>query len=165
MTSVVRKLVGGAVAGVIGTLGMDLIWYRRYRRGGGEDGFVGWEFATSTSSFDEASAPGQVGRKLAASVGVTLPDHAAGLTTNVIHWLTGAGYGAAHGLVSARRGPVVGGLATGAGAFANSYATLGAIGVYQPLWAYDTEVLAKDLSAHLVFGLATGAAYRALQPA
>ncbi|MEX1163643.1 MAG: hypothetical protein WEB03_08690 [Nitriliruptor sp.] len=163
MTSVVRKLTTGVVAGALGTLAMDLVWYRRYRRGGGEDTFAGWEFATSTSSFDEASAPGQVGHKLASTLGVTLPDHTAGLTTNVMHWLAGVGYGAAHGLVFPRRGPVVGGLATGVGAFANSYATLGAMGVYQPIWEYDTQVLAKDLSAHLLFGLVAGAAFRALQ--
>jgi hypothetical protein len=163
MTSVVRKLTTGAVAGALGTLAMDLVWYRRYRRGGGEDRFAGWEFASSTSSFDEASAPGQVGRKLASTLGVTLPDHTAGLTTNVMHWVTGAGYGAAHGLAFSRRGPVAGGLATGVGAFANSYATLGTLGVYRPIWEYDTQVLAKDLSAHLLFGVVTGAVFRALQ--
>jgi len=51
---------------------------------------------------------------------------------------------------------------TGAGAFTNSYATLGALGVYEPIWEYDRETLLKDLSAHLVFGLGTGLAYRAL---
>jgi hypothetical protein len=29
------------------------------------------------------------------------------------------------------------------------------LGVYKPIWKYDLETLAKDLSAHLVFGTAT----------
>ncbi len=35
-------------------------------------------------------------------------------------------------------------------------------GIYQPMWEYDPETLGKDLSAHLVFGLGTAAAFRAL---
>ncbi len=35
-------------------------------------------------------------------------------------------------------------------------------GVYKPLWEYPRGVLWKDLSAHLVFGLGMGAAFRAL---
>jgi hypothetical protein len=162
MGSALSRIVAGAVAGVVGTAVMDLVWYGRYRRGGGNDGFVDWEFATSTASFEEALAPGQVGRKLAGAIGFDLPDEAAARTTNVMHWLTGIGYGIGHGLLQHRRGAVAGGAATGAGAFANSYATLGAIGVYEPIWAYSLATLSKDLTAHLAFGLATGLTFRAL---
>jgi len=48
------RLLRGVVAGAVGTLAMDLIWWRRYRRGGGDDGFVDWDLATSTAGFDEA---------------------------------------------------------------------------------------------------------------
>jgi hypothetical protein len=157
-----RRLVTGALAGAAGTLAMDLVWYRRYRRGGGDDGFGNWEFATSTASFDEASAPGQVGKRLADVVGVNLPDDRAGLATNVMHWLTGVGYGLGHAVLQDRRAPLLGGALTGAGAFANSYATMGAMGVYEPIWTYDRESLLQDLSAHLAFGLATGLTYRIL---
>jgi hypothetical protein len=34
--------------------------------------------------------------------------------------------------------------------------------VYEPIWKYDLRTLAKDLSAHLVFGVATAAAFRVL---
>lgn len=162
MDSRIGRIVRGLVAGVVGTLAMDLVWYGRYRRGGSRDGFGDWEFATSTSSFDEAPAPGQVGKRIADTVGVALPDQAAGVTTNVMHWLTGVGYGVGHALLQDGRGPVLGGAATGAGAFANSYATLGALGIYEPIWTYDRDTLVKDFSAHLVFGLAAGLAYRAL---
>jgi hypothetical protein len=162
MSSLAARITRGAAAGVAGTLAMDLVWYVRYRRGGGQSGFVDWDFATSTDSFEEASAPGKVGRRIAGAVGVELPDEAAGTTTNVVHWLTGVGYGIGHGLLQHRRGAIAGGVATGVGAFANSYATLGAMGVYEPIWEYDRDTLVKDLSAHLAFGLAAGLAYRAL---
>ena len=146
-----------------GTLAMDLLWWSRHRRGGGEDGFAGWEFASGTTSFEEASAPGKVGQRAAGLVGLDLPDESAGTTTNIVHWLTGAGYGVGHAL---RRGdgahPLRSGIATGVGAFTNSYATLGAMGLYEPIWEYDAETLAKDLSAHVLFGAATGLTYAAL---
>lgn len=160
--SLFRRIVAGAIAGGIGTLAMDYVWYSRYKRGGGEDGFVDWEFATSTTSFEEASAPGQAGKKMADAVGLELPHDAAGDTTNVMHWLTGVGYGVGHGVFQHRRNPMIGGAVTGAGAFANSYAMMGAMGIYEPIWEYDRETLGKDLSAHLVFGVTTGLAYRIL---
>lgn len=156
------RVAKGAIAGAAGTLAMDLVWFSRYRRDGGEDDFPSWEFATSTSSFDDASAPGEVGRKLAGAAGVELPDERAGQTTNVMHWLTGVGYGIGHALLQGRAGVVRGGLSTGVGAFANSYATLGTMGIYEPIWDYDRETLTKDLTAHLAFGAATALVYRLL---
>lgn len=164
MAGMIGRITRGVVAGVAGTLAMDLLWWSRHRRSGGEDRFSEWDISSgSTASFDEASAPGQVGRRAARLVGVDLPDEVAGVTTDVVHWMTGAGYGTAHALVNdGRRRPLLAGLLTGAGAFANSYATLGAIGVYEPIWEYDGETLAQDLSAHLLFGATTGLAYAAL---
>ncbi|MBW3662741.1 MAG: hypothetical protein KY469_06550 [Actinobacteria bacterium] len=158
----VRDALIGAVAGTVGTLAMDLLWYQRYRSGGGEDSFTEWEFVNSTESFDDASAPGEVGKRLADTVGVDLPDEAAGTTTNVMHWLTGIGYGIGHGLLQRGRGTITGGVLTGVGAFTNSYVTLGAMGVYKPMWEYDAQTLMKDLSAHIVYGLATSAAFATL---
>lgn len=162
MAKILKSVLTGAAAGGIGTLAMDLVWYARYRSGGGDDGFSDWEFSTSTESFEEASAPGQVGKKLADTVGVDLADESAGATTNVMHWLTGVGYGMAHGLARGGHGIVAGGVTTGVAAFANSYAMLGALGVYRPIWEYDADTLRKDLTAHFAFGLVTSAAYRLL---
>ncbi|MFP3908097.1 MAG: hypothetical protein ACLFWR_13795, partial [Acidimicrobiales bacterium] len=36
----------GLLAGAAGTPAMDLVWFGRYRNGGGTDGFVDWEFST-----------------------------------------------------------------------------------------------------------------------
>ncbi len=54
----------GLLAGVAGTLAMDLVWFRRYRRSGGGEGFADWELATSTTGFEGAAAPAQVGKRL-----------------------------------------------------------------------------------------------------
>ncbi len=162
MSSFITRIAIGAVAGAVGTVAMDLVWYGRYRRAGGEDGPLAWEFAGSVDSFEEASAPGQVGKRLADTVGVELPDSAAATTTNAMHWLTGVGYGVAHALLVPDRPPLLGGVATGVGAVANSYATLGAMGIYEPIWKYDATTVAKDVSAHVVFGVATSLVYRAL---
>jgi hypothetical protein len=42
----------------------------------------------------------------------------------------------------------------GVGVWAAGYVVLPAFGVYEPIWNYDAETLRKDLSAHLVFGVA-----------
>jgi hypothetical protein len=41
-----RVLVRGAIAGAVGTAAMDLVWFFRYRRGGGHEGLFAWETAT-----------------------------------------------------------------------------------------------------------------------
>src|SRR3954451_9722264 len=88
-----RRLVAGAVAGAVGTAAMDLVWYRRYRRAGGKDPFAPWEFAEAVMSWDDASAPGQVGRKaLRAVMRREPPNEWARPVTNVVHWATGIGW-------------------------------------------------------------------------
>lgn len=37
----------GLVAGAVGTLAMDLVWFGRYKGGGGEGGFGDWEFSST----------------------------------------------------------------------------------------------------------------------
>ena len=44
------------------------------------------------------------------------------------------------------------------------YAVLPAAGLYKPITEYDRVTLAKDLSAHLVYGLTTAATFKALLP-
>ncbi len=155
--SPIGSIAKGVVAGAVGTLAMDLVWYRRYRQGDGTDSFSKWELSGATS-FEEASAPGKVGQLVASKLGVEIPERLAGVTTNVVHWATGIGwgsFGAAASAVIGAPGPAVG-LATGVTAWATSYATLAPLGIYEPIWKYDVATLWKDLSAHLVFGIATG---------
>jgi hypothetical protein len=144
---------------------MDAVWYARYRRGGRTQGPIAWETADGVAKWDDASAPGQVGRRVVE--GFTqreLPARWARTMINVVHWATGAGWGAQFGLVagSSRRRPWLLGLLLGPFAWLVAYATLPLAKLYKPMWEYDATTLAKDLSAHLVFGAATGAAFTAL---
>ena len=83
---------------------------------------------------------------------------------NAVHFLTGAAWGIVHGILTTQGGsrrPALG-LATGAAAWAASYTMLAPAGLYKPMWDYPREVLGRDLSAHLVFGLGLGTAAHAL---
>lgn len=158
-------IVKGALAGLVGTLAMDLLWYRRYRRDGGDDGFLDWEFSAGTTSYEQAGAPAQVGKRVVEGyLQRELPDESARTMNNAVHALTGVAWGTMHGIVvaSMARPRTLNRLATGATAWAASYATLAPAGLYKPMRDYSPKVLWKDLSAHLVFGLGTGGAFRAL---
>ncbi|MEO5678911.1 MAG: hypothetical protein ABIS47_04500 [Acidimicrobiales bacterium] len=155
----------GATAGALGTIGMDLLLYSRYRRDGGSDRFSAWELAAGTESWDEAPTPGLVGRRVARDVlHRDPPDSAAALTTNVVHWATGCQWGAAYGLLAAATGRpgVRSGAVLGLVACSTSYAVLPLLGLYKPIWEYEAATLAKDYRAHLVFGTVTGVAFWAL---
>jgi hypothetical protein len=157
-----RGLLVGAVAGAVGTAAMDLLWYARYRRGGGEDAPWAWETAEAVTGWEEASAPGQVGRKALALVTDHDPPGAwARTTTNVVHWAMGIGWGAQYGaLAQLRPGDrlAVRALVLGPVVWASGYVVLPVLGVYKPIWEYDSRTLADDLSAHLVYGTTTAAA-------
>jgi hypothetical protein len=164
-SSIGRHLVGGAVAGAVGTAAMDLLLYLRQRRAGGKDPLFEWEFAGGVMGWDDASAPGQVGHKLERAVTRRPPpDSWARTTTNVMHWATGIGWGVQYGLLAAAR-PGHGGIraaALGPVAWLSGYVILPLAGVYQPIWKYDARTLADDLSAHLVYGAATSAVFAAI---
>ena len=121
--------------------------------------------ADDVAGWDDASAPGRVGEKLERLVTRRPPPARwARPTTNVVHWATGAGWGAQYALLASRsrRHPVVVAMALGPAAWLSGYAVLPLLGVYKPIWAYDARTLADDLSAHVVYGIATAAAFAAL---
>ena len=158
---VVSGAMRGAVAGAAATVAMDLLLFRRYRAGGGTDAFRTWEFSTTATDFgDDAPAPACVGKRIADTVGVRLDDSYVAPTNNVVHWLTGIGWGKFAGVVAVvlPLPPLAVGVATGVTAWGTSYAVLGKAGIYQPITAYDGPTLWKDLTAHLVFGATVGAA-------
>ena len=148
----------GAVTGGLGTLVMDALQYRRYRAGGGDQRFGQWESASTVTSFQDAPAPAEVGRRVADHFGQPLPDQWAAATNNIVHWATGISWGvtaatlARIGLV----GAVPAGVVAAAGAFATAYVVLGLAAIYEPIWRYDRTTLINDATAHGVFGLATG---------
>lgn len=158
-------LLKGMTAGLVGTLAMDLVWHARYRKSGGEQNFVEWDLAAGVDDYENAPAPAQVGRRIVEGFFDTeLDPKTARPMTNVVHWATGVGWGAAHGVVhgSMAAPKALAGVLTGVGAWATSYATLVPAGIYKPIWEYDAATLWRDLSAHLVFGLATGITFRYL---
>jgi hypothetical protein len=162
---IVRQLAVGAVAAAVGTAAMDLVQYRRYRREGGKESLGRWEFAAGVTSWDEASAPGQVGQKVERFVpGRPPPDRWAQITTNLVHWATGMGWGLQYGALAGRTSgyPWIRVLAVGPAVWLAGYVVLPLAGVYKPIWEYDARTLGVDLSDHLVFGAATGAVFAAL---
>jgi hypothetical protein len=48
--------VAGLLAGAVGTVSMDAVRYARYRRAGGKDSPLAWEFGP-VASWDQASDP------------------------------------------------------------------------------------------------------------
>ena len=153
------------VAAAAGTLVMDLVWYVRYRRGGGGDGFARWELSAGTEDFEHAGTPAKVGKRIVEDlVHVELPDSAAAVTNNLVHWATGLQWGAGYGVATALglRPGLRSGAVMGVVACSTSYVVLPTLGLYKPIWRYDARTLAQDYSAHLVFGAVTGATVWAL---
>jgi hypothetical protein len=155
----------GVVAGVAGTAAMDALLYARYRRGHGEEGFEPWEFSSDVDSWEQAPAPAQVGKRLVEGLFEReLPPQRARLVNNITHWAYGILGGVQYGIVagSLRTPRIRYGLPFGAGVWAAGYVVLPPAKLYEPIWKYDRVTLAKDLSAHLVYGLGTATALRLL---
>jgi hypothetical protein len=151
-------VAAGLLAGAVGTVGLDTVQYLKYRRAGGTDGPLAWEFA-AVESWETAPDPGLVGKRLLE--GFTqrkIPDRLAWLTSTIAHWAYGSAAGAAYGIVAgSQRTPYPWyGVPFGAAVFANDYVALPAAGLYKPIWEYDATTLAWDLSAHLAYGAGTG---------
>lgn len=152
---------------MVGTLAMDASMYAGYRRGGGTQPFLEWEFSAGLDDWDDAPAPAQVGRRVVEGLfRVELSPQWARLTNNVTHWGYGVQWGGVYGLVagSVRRPRAVYGLVLGPVVWLSGYVVLPLAKLYKPIWEYDARALAKDLGAHLVYGAATGAVFRALAP-
>jgi hypothetical protein len=157
--------VRGLAAGAAGTLAMDLVWFRRYKRGGGESSFLAWESAAGLTDWQSAPAPAKLGRQLYEGVFQReLPAGRARLTSNIMHWGYGTTWSAVYGIVvgSLRRPSAVYGLPFAALVWATSYVILPLAKVYKPIWDYDTPTLLKDATAHSAYGTGTSAAFALL---
>jgi hypothetical protein len=145
-------IVRGLAAGAIGTATMDAFLFARYRRNGGESSAADWESSAGVTNWEEAPAPAHVGKRLVEGLfDVELSPTRARLVNN-----------AQYGIVASSlpRPRVSYGLAFGASVWAGDYVILPAAKLYEPIWEYDRKTLANDLSAHLVYGLATATALR-----
>ena len=158
-------MLRGAIAGAAGTAAMDGVQYAQYRRGGGAQPFLPWETSDGLDDWDSAPAPAQVAKRVVEGLtGKELPPRKARLANNAMHWNTGVGWGAAYGVLAGSLPirKIRYGLLWGTVVWASSYVVLPAIGLYKPIWEYDAKTLAKDLGAHLVYGLTTATAFRVL---
>lgn len=157
----VAAVLAGLVAGAAGTVCLDAVHYLKYRRAGGKDSPLAWEFAP-VDNWEKAPDPGQVARRVIE--GFTqrkLPDSSAWLVSTLAHWTFGStaavGYGIAAGSLP-EPSPIYG-VAFGAAVFAGGYIALPIAGLYEPIWHYDREVLAWDLGAHLAYGAGCGTVF------
>jgi hypothetical protein len=144
---------------------MDLVWYRRYKRGGGKSPFLDWEFSAGLSDWEQASAPAKVGKRLYEGLFQReLPARYAAATNSIMHWGYGIAWGGVYGILAGSlcRRSVLYGLPLGAAVWTSSYVTLPLARLYKPVWEYDAKTLAKDLSAHLAYGVGTAAAFALL---
>ena len=154
-------VAAGLLAGAVGTACMDTVWYVRYRRAGGKDSPLAWEFP-KVDRWDKAPDPGKAAKRLIEGfTGRELPDRWAWLTSTVAHWGYGSGWGALYGVVAGSlHKPRPGfGVPFGAVVWSTDYVTLPIAGIYQPIWEYDAKTLARDLSAHLAYGAGTGTTF------
>jgi Protein of unknown function (DUF1440) len=155
----------GLVAGAVGTAAMDTLLFRRYRGGGGDSSARDWELSAGLTSWDDAPAPALVGKRVTEGLFQTeLDPRYVPLVNNVTHWGFGIANGAVYGIVvgSLPSPKAWFGVPFGASVWSGGYVVLPAAGLYEPIWKYDLKTLANDLSAHLVYGLATAAAFRLL---
>ena len=159
--TVARSILRGVEASAVGTLAMDTLLYRRYRNNGGGETFAAWEFSDGIQSWEEAPAPALVGKQFVERLtGHDISSRCARALNNMMHWAFGLAAGRGYGLLAGvRTARLQWGLPFGAAVWADGYVVLPRLGVYEEIWSYDRNTLAKDLSAHLVFGAATAAAF------
>jgi hypothetical protein len=158
-----RALALGIGAGVVGT-GFMTAWQElaaHLRRRTTPKHMDGRE-----DPWAHAPAPAQVGRLVVQAVlHRDVPPERIPFFTNAVHWAFGTTMGAVYGLVGGRLGrrPLLHGSLFGLGVWAQSYATLVPMGLYEPPWRYSARTIAKDVSYHLVYGTGTAAGYEILR--
>jgi hypothetical protein len=154
-------VVGGLVAGLAGTVCLDAVQYLRYRRKGGTQTPLEWEFAP-VATWADAPAPGQVARRVIEGfTGNKLDDRLAFPVSTVMHWGYGASSAVGYGIVAGslpRANPLYG-LPFGAGVWLTGYLVLPEAGLYKPLLEYDAQTLVEDLAGHLAYGLGTATTF------
>ncbi len=119
-------VAAGLLAGAVGTVCLDTAQHVRYRRKGGQDGPLTWEFGP-VESWEKAPDPGKVAKRLIEGfTGRALPDRWAWLTSTVMHWTYGSSAAALYGILagSLRRPHALYGLPFGTAVWAVGYIVL-----------------------------------------
>jgi hypothetical protein len=113
---------------------------------------------------EASDAPAEVGEKILGALGFKVKKGQRPALGAAIHALYGTSWGLPFGLLFGRGerppGPAKG-LAFGCGVWAASLAELPALGIAPPPWKQSPAALGQDLAFHLVYGVATAAAYEA----
>jgi hypothetical protein len=113
---------------------------------------------------DESEAPREVGEKILGVLGAKVKKEQRPALNPAMHALYGTSWGLPFGIVWGRGerppGPTQG-LVFGANVWLASLVELTALGVAPPPWKQSPAALAQDLAFHLVYGVATAAAYEA----
>ena len=153
-----RRELRCLLAGVIGTVCMDTARYVMYRRAGGKDGPLAWEFAP-IETWEQAPDPGRVAKR-GHRRGFTqreLPDRWAWPVSTIAR--TGATDRRGRHSTACWPGPcshaahALYGLPFGTAVWSSGYLVLPEAGLYKPIWEYDAKTpLAKDLAGHLAYG-------------
>lgn len=159
----VGSLVRGVLASAAGTMAMDLLLFYRSKREGSANGFLDWEFSVGLEDWSKASAPAQVGKRLFEGFFQhELSPRWAAVTNNVMHWTYGLGWGAVYGIMAGSlcTPRIRSGLLFGTIVWTVDYIVLPLARLYKPMWDYELPILARDLSAHLVYGIGTSIAFK-----
>ncbi len=117
---------------------------------------------------EPSSTPGEVGRRIVEGVlQREVPEERMNLLNQGMHWLYGTLWGIPYALVSgSRRSPepvARGAVALGLAVWGASLVQLPAMKLAPPVWKYPPQQLAMDSGFHLVYGLGTALAFRALR--
>ena len=157
-----KTLGRGIAAGLIGTACMTALQeislrVKRHAMAGVEE-----QESEHDDPWQHAPAPAQLLKLGVEKATGVEPDPAAiPLYTNVMHWGYGTALGVAYAIAARRLRlkPTVAGPAFGLGVWAQSYATLVPLGLYEWPWHYSAKTIAKDVSYHLVYGTGTALGY------
>lgn len=167
LTAFFGTLRRGVAAGLIGTACMTALQeVSLYLKRHAMTGMKHVDEPEQDDPWKRAPAPAQLLKQAVEKATGVAPDPVAiPLYTNVMHWGYGTGLGAAYALAERRirLKPSLAGPAFGLGAWAQSYATLVPLGLYEWPWHYKAKTIAKDVSYHLVYGIGTALAYRLLE--
>jgi hypothetical protein len=121
-----------------------------------------WVYALTRG--EQSEAPAEVGERILGALGIKVKKEQRPTLNTAMHILYGTSWGLPFGVLFGRAarppGPAKG-LAFGFGVWAVSLAKLPALGVAPPPWKQSPAALAEDLAFHLVYGVATAAAYEA----
>jgi hypothetical protein len=145
------RIAGGLAAATVGTAAMTLSQVT-YQAASGAKG---------------SGAPGRVGQRLLASLGIRVPRRRRPALNHAMHWLYGTAWGLPLAAVGARarRAPLATGAGVGLAVWAVSLVELPLLGVAEPAWRQSPEDLADDVAFHVIYGMAAAAALGALDPA